>query len=145
MPRILTIVGRILPPAFVLFLFVDLSVNPDIPRLGTSNGTVPEAGKLTPEESRALLAQSRKLLQEGKDLQALQPALKLSSIYPENYIYSQTVAEIYDRLGRYKEEAEYWEKFLQYAPLRLRDARTSHRPTGNNNCTKKLSVRLSAA
>jgi tetratricopeptide (TPR) repeat protein len=116
MRLVLSILARILPPAVVLFLFVDTLVNPLIPRLGTVSAS---AGKLTVEESRALLDQSRKLLLAGKDQQALGPALKLFSVYPENYLYSKTLAEIYQRLGRYKEESEYWERFMQNAPLPL--------------------------
>jgi tetratricopeptide (TPR) repeat protein len=103
----------------VLFLFVDMLMNPYIPRLGTVSASANKEGRLTLEESRALLDQSRKLVHAGKDEEALVPALKLYSVYPENYLYSKTLAEIYQRLGRFKEEAEYWEKFLQYAPLPL--------------------------
>lgn len=113
----ITIVGRILPPAFVLFLFLDTLVNPNIPRLGTVTAGAGIDGQLTPEESRALLAKSKKLLRAGKDTEALVPALKLSSVYPENYIYNRTLAEIYHRLGKFKEEADYWERFLKNAPL----------------------------
>lgn len=118
MRRVFTNICLLLPPAFVLFLFVDLLMNPNIPRLGAASPGA-ASGTLTSEASRELLALSRKLLLQGKDEQALPPALKLYSVYPENYIYSKTLAEIYDRLGRYKEEAVYWEKFMQYAPLPL--------------------------
>ena len=117
MPGILTIARRTLPPAFVLFLFVDLEVNPYIPRLGSVAEGAKLEGKLTVDESRTLLARSRKLLAQGKDREALKPALELYQAYPENHIYSQTLAQIYHRLGQYKEEAEYWEKFIAQAPL----------------------------
>jgi len=115
---VFTILARTFPPAFVLFLFADMLVNPHIPRLGTVSVGGQE-GRLSLEESRVLLERSRKLILAGKDEQALAPALKLYSAYPENYLYSKTLAEIYQRLGRYKEESDYWEKFLQNAPLPL--------------------------
>lgn len=114
---VFSILAQILPPAFVLFLFVDTLMNPYIPRLGSVSASANQDGRLTLEESRALLDQSRKLVLAGKDEQALVPALKLYSVYPENYLYSRLLAEIYHRLGRYKEEAGSWEKFMQYAPL----------------------------
>ncbi len=112
-----TIARRTLPPSIVLFLFVDLVVNPYIPRLGTvAEGTRIE-GQLTVDESRALLARSRQLMGAGQYQQALAPALRLYRAYPANYVYSQALAQIYHRLGSYKEESEYWEKFIEQAPL----------------------------
>ena len=64
---VFTILGRVVPPAFVLFLFVDTLVNPNIPRLGTVSASAGKEGELTPEESRALLDKSKKLLLAGKD------------------------------------------------------------------------------
>lgn len=113
-----SILARTFPPAFVLFLFVDTLVNPNIPRLGTTTAAV-QQGQLSLEESRALLGQSRKLVLAANYQQALTPALKLYNAYPENYLYSKTLAQIYHQLGRYQEESQYWEKFLQYAPLPL--------------------------
>jgi tetratricopeptide (TPR) repeat protein len=132
----LSILARIFPPAFVLFLFVDMLMNPLVPRLGTvSAGADPNS--LTIEESRALLDQSHKLVQAGKDHEALVPALKLYSVYPENYLYSKTLAEIYQRLGQYKEETEYWEKFLQYAPLPLEGCPDAAQAYWNQNLRDK--------
>ena len=118
MRALLRAVARILPPVFVLFLFVDLLMNPNIPRLGSSTAGSGQV-LLPPEAARELLAESHRLLQSGRDEEALKPALRLYNAYPENHIYSQTLAEIYHRRGRFREEAEYWEKFLQYAPLPL--------------------------
>jgi tetratricopeptide (TPR) repeat protein len=119
MRRVLTATARILPPAFVLFLFVDLLMNPNIPRLGSTTESVTEPGRLSANVSRDLLERTRRLVGEGKDVQALEPALQLYKAWPENYLYIRTLAEIYHRLGRRKEEAEYWERFMQYAPLPL--------------------------
>ena len=53
----------------------------------------------------------------GKWERALRPTLKLHSAYPDSHIYSQQLAEIYDHLGRYREEAAMWEQFFVHAPL----------------------------
>jgi len=116
MRLVFSTLGRILPPAIVLFLFVDTLVNPNVPRLGTTSTA---QRSLSLEESRDLLDESRKLILAGKNQEALAPALKLYNAYPENYLYSKSLAEIYHRLERYREEADYWEKFMQYAPLPL--------------------------
>src|SRR5262249_28419207 len=105
--------GCTLPPAFVLFLLVDTAVNPNVPRFGTTLSGPGPNGSLSLDESRELLALSRKLVAESKDEEALKPALKLYAAYPRNHIYTQTLAQIYQRLGRLKEETQYWEKFLQ--------------------------------
>lgn len=117
MPGPLTIARRMLPPAFVLFLFVDLVVNPYVPRLGTVSAGAKQNGRLTVDESRTLQGQSRKLVAAGKDEQAIKPALQLYEAYPENHIYSQMLAQISHRLGRYEDEVKYWESFVEHAPL----------------------------
>jgi tetratricopeptide (TPR) repeat protein len=43
--------------------------------------------------------------------------LRLQQAFPENHIYIQELANIYQALGRYGDEAQMWERFLQYAPL----------------------------
>jgi tetratricopeptide (TPR) repeat protein len=112
-----TILARTFPPAFVVFLFIDLIVNPNIPRLGTVADGTSADGLLSVEQSRDLLASAHKLIAAGKDEQGLAPMLKLSASYPENYVYNKTIAEIYHRQGKYQEEADYWERFLKNAPL----------------------------
>jgi len=67
--------------------------------------------------SQVLLARSKALLREGKLQEALTPTLELHKMYPENHIYVGQLAHIYMSLGRYREEAAMWEKFLQTAPL----------------------------
>ena len=119
MRRVLSAIARILPPAFVLFLFLDLLMNPNIPRLGSAAVSETQPDRMSAEDSRKLLDRTHQLLNEGNYARALGPALKLHTAWPENYIYIKTLAEIYHRQERYREEVEYWEKFLQYAPLPL--------------------------
>ena len=71
---------------------------------------------LTAEKSRELLGLSTTLFQEGKYPEALTPTLQLHAAFPENHIYIGRLAEIYGRLGQYKEEAQFWEKYMEHAP-----------------------------
>ena len=71
---------------------------------------------LTAEQSKALLARSKSLIGEGNYREALQPSLLLYGAYPENHIYIEQVAEIYEHLGDYAHAAQYWEKYLDHAP-----------------------------
>jgi tetratricopeptide (TPR) repeat protein len=50
---------------------------------------------------------------------ALVPLTRLHKAYPEDHIYSQQLAENYDRLSMYKEGAEMWEQYLQYSPTAI--------------------------
>jgi len=72
--------------------------------------------KLSPEESRQLLDQSKMLLKDHKYQEALLPTQKLYQAYPDDHIYIEQMAEIYDQMHQYKDEAEYWEKYRQHAP-----------------------------
>ncbi|MBZ5571568.1 MAG: tetratricopeptide repeat protein [Acidobacteriia bacterium] len=71
---------------------------------------------LTQLESQRLSDLSKSLLGQNKYQEALDPTLTLYRAYPENHIYIGRLAEIYDHLGRYDEEAAYWEKYMDHAP-----------------------------
>lgn len=71
---------------------------------------------LTAEESAAMWEDCKSLFRQGKYEEALTDALRLHESYPGNHIYIEMVADIYDHLGRYPEEAEYWEKYFDRAP-----------------------------
>jgi tetratricopeptide (TPR) repeat protein len=73
--------------------------------------------ELAPAESQSLLNLSKDLLKDRKYQEALVPAQKLYEAYPDNHIYIEQMADIYDQLHRYKEEAEFWERYRQHAPL----------------------------
>jgi tetratricopeptide (TPR) repeat protein len=107
--------GRILPPLLIAGLFYwELVARP---RAGGEDiGGVPASASLKPEEARDLAETSHTLIQEGRDEEALEPSLKLHEAFPENHIYIEQLAEIYHRLGRYDEEAQFWEKYLDHAP-----------------------------
>ena len=108
-------VMRIAAPALVLCLyFVVLFV---IPRAGRKDD--PERGArplLTQEQSRELSDLCDTLMLQGKFEQALQPGLKLYQAYPENHVYARHLATMYNQLGRYKLEAQFWERFREHAP-----------------------------
>ena len=108
---------RILSPLLTLgvfywALFGNLAVQSTV----DIQGVVPSA-QLTPEESRQLLEQSTVLRRQAKYEEALVPILRLHRAYPENQIYIDHLATLYGQLGRHKDEAEYWEKYLQRAPV----------------------------
>jgi len=71
---------------------------------------------LTQQESQRLSDLSKSLVNQGHYQQALEPTLTLYRAYPENHIYIGRLAEIYDHLGRYDEEAASWEKYMDHAP-----------------------------
>ena len=72
--------------------------------------------RLTPEESAAMWEDCKSLFKQAKYQDALTDALRLHETYPGNHIYIEMVADIYDRLGRFPEEAEYWEQYFDRAP-----------------------------
>ncbi|MFO0983149.1 MAG: YaiO family outer membrane beta-barrel protein [Planctomycetota bacterium] len=47
--------------------------------------------------------------------EALAPSLELQRV-PGNHVYLERLAEIYDHLGRFAEEAAMWEQYLLHAP-----------------------------
>jgi tetratricopeptide (TPR) repeat protein len=71
---------------------------------------------LTSAQTRAVLARSRTLLGEGRYREALQPSLLLFEANPENHIYIAQVARTYEHLSDYQHAAQFWEKYLDYAP-----------------------------
>jgi tetratricopeptide (TPR) repeat protein len=72
---------------------------------------------LTQEQSQRLSDQSKSLIAQHRYADALKPTLILSRAYPDNAIYLEQLAEIYDQVGRYDEEARYWEKYMNHAPV----------------------------
>ncbi len=72
---------------------------------------------LTQEQSQHLADQSKALMDEGRYADALTPTLMLSQAYPDNHIYLGHLADIYDHLGRYGDEASAWEKYINRAPV----------------------------
>lgn len=71
---------------------------------------------MTAEESGRLWEQCKALSREGKYQDALPGVLKLHETYPGSHIYIEMAAEIYDHLGDYAKEAEFWEQYFDRAP-----------------------------
>ena len=71
---------------------------------------------LSPEKSRQLQEESAVMRRYGNWARALPPTLRLHDAYPENHIYTGELAEIYQHLGRYSEEAAMWESYMAQAP-----------------------------
>lgn len=72
--------------------------------------------RVTAEESSKLWEQCNSLFRQGNYQEALPGVLKLHETYPNNHIYIEMAAEIYDHLGRYEQEAEFWEQYFDRAP-----------------------------
>lgn len=81
-----------------------------VPVAGTSGGG------LEPDQARELQDESAVMRRYGNWTKALPLTLKLHEAYPESHIYIGQLAEIYDHLGRYREEAAMWEDFLERSP-----------------------------
>jgi tetratricopeptide (TPR) repeat protein len=71
---------------------------------------------MSAEESGKLWEQCKSLSREGKYQDALPGVLKLHEAYPGNHIYIEMAAEIYDHLGDYAKEADFWEQYFDRAP-----------------------------
>jgi tetratricopeptide (TPR) repeat protein len=103
-------------PVAVLYLFYwALILNPWVDESAAS--AAQSVNGLTTEAVRDLVDQSKKLLLEKKYDQALPVMLRVHKAYPESHIYIEQLATIYAALGRFGDEAQMWEKFLQYAPM----------------------------
>jgi tetratricopeptide (TPR) repeat protein len=76
----------------------------------------PSRPTLTQAEAQQLESKSEALIGKQKFEEALEPTLKLYQAYPENYIYIGRLADMLDHLGRYTDEAQMWEKYLDRAP-----------------------------
>lgn len=78
--------------------------------------TAAPPGAVTADESRKLWEECNSLFRAGKYQEALPGVLKLHENYPGNHNYIEMAAEIYDHLGRYDLEAEFWEQYFDRAP-----------------------------
>jgi tetratricopeptide (TPR) repeat protein len=104
-------------PAAVLYLFYwALVLNPWVDE-SAGAAAARSANGLTVAATRDLVDQSKDLLQEKKYDQALPKMLRLHRAFPENHIYIEDLANIYQALGRYGEEAQMWEQYMLYAPV----------------------------
>src|SRR5437868_4506056 len=76
----------------------------------------PASVQLTADEAGGVWLESKSLLAEGKYEEALPGVLRLHGSFPGNHIYMEMAAQIYGHLGRYPQEAEFWEMYLDRAP-----------------------------
>jgi predicted Zn-dependent protease len=74
------------------------------------------SAKLTAEQAGSVWQESKSLFADGKYEEALPGVLRLHESFPGNHIYLEMAAEIYGRLGRYPQESEFWEMYLDRAP-----------------------------
>ncbi len=102
-------------PVLILYLFWNtFIVNPWVDEAGAESSNNPNY--ISPNAARELLEESRSLILKAEYQPALTPLLRLHKAYPEDHIYIAQLGETYDRLEMYKEGAEMWELYLQYAP-----------------------------
>lgn len=115
-PRKRTGIGRILRPALpIVFLgLVYVALYTQRGLWGFGWGEIKTT--LTAAESEQLDGQSQGYVAAQQYEDAVAPTLKLYRAYPENHIYIARLADIYDHLGKYEEEAKYWERYLDHAP-----------------------------
>ena len=105
---------RFLFPVLVLGAFYwGLILNPWIPGSGSQ-----EYGEgLPPEAFETVLKSSARFLAEGDVERAEQTLLQVHEQFPENSTYMLELAQFYNKVGRYAEEARTWEQFMDFAPL----------------------------
>jgi tetratricopeptide (TPR) repeat protein len=102
-------------PVLILYAFWWILVaNPWVDDTAGDDTTSPNA--LSTAATRELLEESRALIQSNRLEEALVPLKKLHAAYPEDQIYSQQMAETYERLSMFREAAESWENYLEYSP-----------------------------
>ena len=78
----------------------------------------PPAGStsLTIDDARTLVERTQALIAEHRYKDALVPMHTLFQANPTNHIYAGRLAEISNHLGRFRDEAVYWEQFVRYSP-----------------------------
>lgn len=78
----------------------------------TPTGSTPP----TPEQLAKLSEQVKSLIKAGEFSKALEPAKTLVANFPESPIYLDRLGTIYHHLGRPREEAEQWERYMAVDP-----------------------------
>jgi tetratricopeptide (TPR) repeat protein len=74
-------------------------------------------GEMSPERATQLQEETAVYRRLSQWQKTVVPIRKLHAAFPDNHIYVQQLAEAYGHLGRFREEAEMWERFLDIAPL----------------------------
>ncbi|MBV6433260.1 MAG: Beta-barrel assembly-enhancing protease [Bryobacteraceae bacterium] len=105
---------RFLLPCLILYAFYwSLWLNPYV-----DEGADKDAEHhLSNAKAQRLLSRARQLIAEQRLEDALGPTLELYKAYPENSIYIDQLARIYNKLERWNDEAAMWEQFLVYSPI----------------------------
>jgi len=103
-----TAVTKILVGALVVGLYAWSALRPVDPS-GASSA-------MTPEQLAATAAKVKSLIGEGRYKDALEPAKKLVAAYPDSGIYLDRLATVYHFLGKPREEAAAWERYMAVDP-----------------------------
>jgi tetratricopeptide (TPR) repeat protein len=103
---------RIITPLAILLLFYwAIYVSPNM-----VNG---DTEILNPGQAREILDESRVKIREKKYEEALKLTHRLHKAFPQNHIYLEQLALVNHYLARYLDEAECWNKYMQYSPTPL--------------------------
>jgi tetratricopeptide (TPR) repeat protein len=105
---------RFLLPSFVLFAFYwNFVSNPFL----DENPDQDSDAAIEVMRFEKLARSTQDLLAQHRYTEALAPSLELHKVFPENAVYIEQLAHIYQNQGNFEAEAAMWEKYLTYAPL----------------------------
>src|SRR5262249_32680717 len=98
-------------PLGVLAIVYGALMSPRVPASPTAGST-----SLSVDEARALVERAQALTAAQKYEEALVPLTTLFKANPTNHIYAGRLADLSNHLGRYREEAQFWEQFVRFSP-----------------------------
>jgi tetratricopeptide (TPR) repeat protein len=102
---------RFATPCVILYLFYwMLIVNPPVDEEEHGDRMSADTVYSTRKKCEALVAAK-------KYSEAMPLYRALNKSFPENHTYQESLANIYHALGRYAEEAQMWEQYVQHAPI----------------------------
>lgn len=100
-------------PLLIMYMFWSMLVtNPWVEESDDDSNP----NRLSVTKAQDILLKTKKLMLAGKLQEALPGAEQLYRAFPENHIYIEQLAQIYDSAQRWPESAAMWEHYLQYAP-----------------------------
>ena len=105
-----TMAERILLPALAAALFYWQLFGP------SASPEVAGSPAATAELERARAVKVKQLIAEHRWADALKPCLQLREDYPENHIYVEQLAIIYENLPDLPQAAAMWERYIDQAP-----------------------------
>src|SRR5688572_26565922 len=102
--------------SFIVFSFHALLLIAYLAALTLFRPAFPSSESIAVGKSRELASRIRQLLGSERYGDALAPTLEIVRINPANQVYIRQLADIYDHLGRPREAAQAWERFVEHSP-----------------------------